>query len=215
MKILLADSPFWKELGEDFQKKYKRAAESAYEEVTKLLPFGSGYVTFVVQPREYGLIAETHDIGRTHNSDLIELAFDPKFARKNPQQILDQVRPTVFHEMNHAARFNLNIWHTSFLDHCVLEGLAAVFARDYADYDALWGRYDEGEARKWLAEIRKKEKTLDYDAYMFKHPDGRRWIGYKVGTYLIDQAVKNSGKSVVELSKLESADILTLAEPRA
>lgn len=215
MKVLLADSPFWKERGGDFQTRYVKEVKSAYAKATKLLPFGSKYLTFVVQPREYGLIKETHDAGHAHNSGLIELAFSPKFAIKNPKQILGQVAPTVLHEMNHAARFNIPIWHKSFLDLCVLEGLATVFARDYADDDALWGRYDKPDAKKWLAEIKKNEKTLTYvkyGEYMFKHPDGRRWIGYKTGTYIVDQAAKNSGKSVSELSKLECRDILKLAK---
>jgi uncharacterized protein YjaZ len=211
MKVLLADSPFWSKLGEDFQEKYVKEATKAYKEVSKLLPFGSKYITFMVQPREYGLIEATHDAGRTHNSSLIELAFSPKFALKNPGQILKQVRPTVFHEMNHAARFNIHIWHKSFLDNCVLEGLATVFERDRGGEDVLWGKYDEKDVKKWLAEVKKQANMSNYGEYMFKHPDGRRWIGYKTGTYIIDRAVEKSGKSVEELSKLECKDILQLA----
>lgn len=211
MKILLADSPFWSRLGGDFQKKYAEEATKAYKEASKLLPFGSKYVTFVVQPREYGLIEATHDIGRTHNSGLIEMAFDPKFALKNPGQILEQVRLTVFHEMNHAARFNIPLWHKSFLDHCVFEGLATVFARDRAGDNALWGQYDEKDVKRWLEEVKKHADMSNYGDYMFKHPDGRRWIGYKTGTYIIDQAVKKSGKSVEQLSELQCKDILRLA----
>jgi uncharacterized protein YjaZ len=47
---------------------------------------------------------------------------------------------------------------------------------------------------------------------MFTHTDGRKWIGYKVGTYIIDQAMKNSGKSVIELTQMECVDILKLAK---
>jgi uncharacterized protein YjaZ len=212
MKVLLADSPFWKDLGEDFQEEYVEAVETAYEKAAKLLPFGSKHVTFVVQPREYGLIDVTHDSGRTANAGLIELAFDPKFAAKQPQQILRQTDYTVFHEMNHAVRFNVRVWHESFLDNCVFEGLATVFERDQAGHDAPWAKYDESDTERWLQEIKQAGKSIDYDAYMYKHPDGRRWIGYKTGTYIIDRALKNSGKTVTDLTKLENEEILKLAK---
>ena len=212
MKVLLAHSPSWDELGDEFQKKYVKSVRLAYKQAVKLLPFGSDYVSFVVQPREKVLIGATHDYGRTHNSGFIELAFSPKYAMKYPDKIISRLRSLVLHEMNHAARFDIPIWHKTFLDLCVMEGLATVFEREYADFDGPWGKYPGQQVERWIQEIKKNEKNLSYDEYMYKHPDGRRWIGYKVGTYLIDEAIRNSGKTVIELTKLECQDILKLAK---
>lgn len=204
MKIHFADSPY--KVSADFKQKYIAEIENAHREVSKLLPFGSKHINFFVQPRTYDLIAETEDTGYTVNSEFVTLAFNP-----NTDKSLEHIKGTVFHEMNHAARYNNGIWHNGFIDNCIMEGLATVFAREYANYDALWGQYAD-EVTDWLDEILEQGKNIDVNQYMYRHSDGRRWIGYKVGTYIIDEAIKNSGKTVIELTKMECADILKLAK---
>lgn len=204
MKIHFADTPH--EVSDDFKQKYISEIEIAYDEASELLPFGSKHLNFFIQPRTYDLIPETKDSGRTVNSEFITLAFNP-----NTDKPLEHVRGTVFHEMNHAARYNKGIWHNNFLDTCILEGLATVFAREYAEYDALWGKYAD-EVADWLKELRAQGDSVDFGQYMYAHPDGRRWIGYKVGTYIVDEAIKKSGKTVIELTQTECANILELAD---
>lgn len=46
---------------------------------------------------------------------------------------------------------------------------------------------------------------------MFRHPDGRRWIAYKVGTYLVDRAVRASGKTPAELVVTSTRELVELA----
>jgi len=46
---------------------------------------------------------------------------------------------------------------------------------------------------------------------MFKHPDGRRWIGYRSGAYIADKAMKASGLTASELARTSTAKILELA----
>lgn len=210
MKIHLADSPYWEDSGLEFQQKFLNLLEKTYKEATVLLSFGSRYVNFFVQPREYDLIEETHDAARTYNSEFIEYAFDPDYYRKLSNAELQQhIRATVFHEMNHAARYNLGIWHTSFLDSCIMEGLATVFEREHAGTEPLWGDYPPA-VTEWVDEI-VQTQDIDSKAYMYAHPDGRKWIGYKVGTYIVDQAMQQSGKTVVDLTQLECKDILNMS----
>jgi len=53
----------------------------------------------------------------------------------------------------------------------------------------------------------------DYSTWMMgEHPDGRNSIGYRVGRYIVHQAIANSGKSILELSGLAPNEILRLAE---
>jgi len=210
MKIHFADSEYWDDLGEDFQKAYKKALEEAYHKAASLLPFGSNRANFFIQPRDYSLIEETHDAGRTYNSSFIELAFDPVFAKKHRPAILGSLQHMVFHEMNHAARFNLNIWHTTALDMCLLEGLAVVFERDYSGASPLWGLYDKKVIKDWVEEIRALPDGIVNDEYLYLHSDGRKWIGYKVGTYIVDEAMKKSGKTVIELTQMECKSILKI-----
>lgn len=210
MKIHVADSQYWKMLGEAFQKQYVAEIERAYKEANRLLPFGSTHLNFFVQPSPFGFIKETGNGGFTFNSGLIQLRFDPE-CRIGKQKILENVRAVVFHEMNHAARWHKLIWHTTPVDMCIFEGLATVFERDYANWRPLWSKYKKDDAKKWLKEVKALPDGLLSDEYRFKHSDGRRWISYKVGTYLIDEAMANSSKTVIELTQMECADILGLA----
>jgi len=211
VKIHFAESKYGPKLPANFKERYKQEVEKAYEEVTKLLPFGSKHINFFVQPRTYGLIKETGDHARTHNSEFIEMAFDPTTDKRGLEVIISGIRPAVYHEMNHAARFNIPIYHNKFIEVCIMEGLATVFAREYTGEKALWGQYPK-DVTKWLQEIIDKNDMFYWQEYLFKHPDGRRWIGYKVGTYIIDQTLEHSDKSIAELSKMECDDIFKLAK---
>jgi len=208
MKIHFADSLY--QIADDFRRRYVAEVTRAYRQASKLLPFGSPHINFFVQPREYSLIPETQDNAHTHNSEFIELAFNPLVGDKGLQVILDGVRASVFHEMNHAARFNIPIFHPRFIDHCIMEGLGTVFERDCGGSNPPYGKYPKNVA-DWLHEVIEQQDAISWEAYSFDHPDGRRWIAYKVGTYLIDQAVKNSGKTVSELTQMENAAILKMA----
>jgi hypothetical protein len=46
---------------------------------------------------------------------------------------------------------------------------------------------------------------------MFQHPDGRRWIGYRAGTYIADRAIAASSRSAAELVQTPTGEILSLA----
>lgn len=208
MKIHFADSSY--QIADDFKRRYVAEIKHAYEQASKLLPFGSRHINFFVQPREYNLIPETQDNAHTYNSEFIELAFNPLAGEKGLAVILDGVRASVFHEMNHAARFNIPIFHSSFLENCIMEGLATVFEREFGKADPPYGKYPDNVA-DWLREITTKRDTLAWNDYMFDHPDGRRWIGYKVGTYIVDEAMNHSGKTVIELTQMECSEILKLA----
>lgn len=181
-----------------------------FADVRKLLPQIPSDVTFVVQTAAYECIPETGDGGYTKNSRLIILSLDPGLPY-GEEKVLASTRCTLFHELHHAARFEAGIFHPTFLDSCIMEGLATVFERDRAECQPLWGLYKPEEAEVWLQEIIAQGDNVPHYPYMYRHNDGRRWIGYKVGTYLIDKVLKASGKSIEELTILECGEIKRLA----
>lgn len=212
MKLLFTESDFWDKDTTNFKKDLEVVITRSYKKAKKLLPFLSEHVNIVVQPNKYEVVPETGEGGFSRNFELILAFFDP--ARLNcRQQLIDNISSMIFHELNHVARYAVTEYHEGFLKGCVMEGLATVFEREYGDYGVpLWGKYKATEAKVWLAEIKLLGESVKWNDYMFKHPDGRKWIGYKVGTYIIDQASKNSGKSVLELTSMECEDILKLAK---
>lgn len=124
-----------------------------------------------------------------------------------------QLRFTLFHELHHQARG----WfvegapaRTSLMDAVVAEGLASAFARDAAGHDAPWATYP-ADVSHWVAELRELPPDADYRQWMVQHPDGRRWIGYRAGTFLADLAMAASGRTAAQLVNAPVGEILALA----
>jgi uncharacterized protein YjaZ len=208
MKVLYAESDFWGQ-HKSFIQKYEAEVEKAYELCRKLLSNLSDSITFVVQASDTESIPELGLGAWAKNAELIILAIDPGIPY-GEKETLTRVRGLVFHELNHTVRLKAGLWQKSFIDNCVFEGLGTAFERDFAKSAPLWGIYKKNEAKEWLEEVSSVAANDHYD-YMYRHADGRRWIGYKVGTYIVDQAKEISGKSIPELTTLDYVEIKQLA----
>lgn len=208
MIVLFAESDVWTQ-DLEFREQLARAIRQAYQEARELLPEIPEDVTFVCEANELDTIPETGSGGYTRHSRFIVISINPGFP-SGKEKIISDMRGVVFHELHHAARYESGVYHRTFLEIAIMEGLATVFERDYASSKPLWGNYNSEDARLWLQEVI-DTTDLDHYQYMFKHPDGRRWVGYKVGTYIIDRATKASDKSILELTALTGDEILTLA----
>ncbi len=212
MKIYTFESVDWTEAeGHGLTKeKSIEAVERGLDATKKLLPMLSGHMNIVVRPNSRSIIPEYGTGGYTYDSEFIEIWFD-KTVPHGAEKTLESLYQTVFHEGNHAARYNVIEFDGRFLNSVVTEGLATVFEREHAGYQPLYGQYgDDATMQQWLAEL----KSANWDKreeLFFDNSDGRRWIGYKTGTWLIDRAIKNSGKSVIELTEFKCDDILKLA----
>jgi uncharacterized protein YjaZ len=178
-------------------------------------------VNIVVNLNEYGsgLIPETGTGGRTHDTGFVEYFIDPRLPRGAEYILRDDVNATVFHELNHAARWTaLPEIDDRLIADAIFEGLATAFARDFGDSKSdgkLWGNYhDESEntLQNWAEElIAAGSDWTKRDELFFQNTDGRRWIGYKTGTWIVDRAAKNSSKSIPELSTLSVEEIMRFA----
>ena len=211
MKVLKLDSKFWVDLppqvtADEILETIKKAAKEA----SKLLKI-SPKLTIIVKPNLPHIIDATGTGASTYDAELLDITFDPK--RASEKNFLSDIYASVYHELNHAARFNdEKLKHDKSIDWIIAEGVATAFERDYVKYRPLWGRYDDKEVGKWAKELNDLKENFRWDHYMFKHPDGRLWIGYKVGTYIVDRAMANSGKSIIELTQTPSSEILKLSK---
>lgn len=97
----------------------------------------------------------------------------------------------------------------TFMHGVVSEGLATAFERDAAGSSPPWGEYPP-EVRGWVDELLALPSDVNYVEWMFLHPDGRRWIGYRAGTFIADQAIKTSGSTAAELVNTSTEEILRL-----
>jgi hypothetical protein len=90
--------------------------------------------------------------------------------------------------------------------------MATAFERDFAGVKTPWADYPSNVS-EWAAEIRSLPADASSRDWLYSHPDGRRWIGMKVGTYWVDRARAKSGRSAAELSAVPTRELLALVEP--
>jgi uncharacterized protein YjaZ len=121
-----------------------------------------------------------------------------------------QLRATLFHELHHMVR-DAAVSRDTLMDAVVSEGMATAFERDFANVAAPWGVYDDAQAEAWLTELMAQPESTPQSPWLYEHPDGRRWIGLKVGTYLVDRAVRASGRTSAQLATLSTRELLALA----
>ena len=99
----------------------------------------------------------------------------------------------------------------SLMDFVVSRGLETAFARDVGGAVYPWAAYPPDVAG-WVIELQALPENAPLGDWMRRHPDGRRWIGVKAGTYLVDRAVRASGKTATELVSTSTEDVLLLAQ---
>jgi len=212
MKVYAFESEDWAEAAQHgvTPEKAVEAIERGLSETKNLLPTLSDYINVVVRPNDSGIMPETGTGAYTHDSEFIEITID-KTVPHGAEDMLKSLYEIPFHEGNHAARYNVVPYDDRFIVSAIYEGLATVFEREYSGYKPPYGNYEDDETMaKWFEEL----KTADWgqrSEMMFMTKDNRRWVGYKTGTWLVDKAIKNSGKSIVELTTLPADDIFKFA----
>lgn len=159
------------------------------------------------------VIDSTGELGIALDTNRMRWVVNPE-AGAVDQIIRHHLRRTFFHEAHHLARG----WARyavdepiTIMDAAVAEGLASAYQRDFGGSGVAWSSFPE-DIGSWVAEVLALENAKDYHQWMFQHKDGRRLIGYRVGLYVVDKAIKNSGKSAADLVHTPTQTILKLAD---
>lgn len=171
-------------------------------------------VTAIVIDRNVDIVGGV--TGRADAPGKVLIEFSSAFPGGISAAAKGALSSTIFHEFHHLARgwtIQGNKFGAGIPIAAVNEGLATVFAEEYTGvyFEAAYS-YPQNAA-EWLQEILALPVDADYSTWMMgEHPDGRNSIGYRVGRYIVHQAIANSGKSILELSGLAPNEILRLAE---
>lgn len=200
-----------------------RVIDEAYSEVRQLLPDIPG--TIQVQYDNWYLLPETGAGGYAYSADTLVMAYDPSFGNK--QQQSRDLRATVFHESFHLAQGHTNDKPTAHyrnaLDSAIYEGMASVFEREYAAPSVLPGEYtgeSDWQLQEWadsLANITMEDYT-DPDSglwikwALYDKQSKQRWRVYKVGTWIVDRAIQQSGRKILSLQAERATHIADLAK---
>lgn len=215
MRVLSLDSKLWQQLDttQITRDDIETIVSSAAKEAGELLPSDFEFLNLVVSPtKPEWVIPETGSSGMTYSDEYISLTFDPTLPY-GIDTFRKYLREMVFHEMTHATTFSHDPWQPSGMFGPVTEGLAVVFERDYAGAQPLWGRYtDDATMHDWYEEMKALPESEHKDMrYFFDHPDGRRWIAYKTGTWMVDKLL-DTGEDLFELMKLPHGEIVSRFE---
>ncbi len=197
------------EFAEPFSSLVSGVAERTEEEVRAFLPDLPSRLNVSIYPSTF-VIPEVGATGIAWRKDWIAWFVNP-WDDRGLMTIADtSFRHALFHELHHCARRRLDRRGATLADAAVFEGLATVFARDVGGDLAPWANYDQSTVQAWTTELLGAVEPV-HGHWLFQHPDGRRWIGYLVGTYLVDQAVAATGETAVSLVGASTEQILTMA----
>ena len=173
-----------------------------------------------VQFNNNWLIDITGTGGYAHSQNNIDLAFDPSFDGDKIKQLND-LRGSYYHECYHLVQhftgdeFDDAATPLPAIDNAIYEGAATRFEAIRAGTSPPWGEYESRDVMLgWLEQI--KQLPYDYDWNKWKFYDeatGNRWIMYRTGSFIIDQALENNSDIKIEdLATLSPKKILQLAK---
>jgi hypothetical protein len=187
-------------------------AERAERDVRRFLPTLPGQLRITVQAGSQ-VIPETGETGGIGLPGAVYWTVDPAHAGGVIGVANAHLRATLFHEWYHLVR-EANVTTESLVDRAVNEGLATAFERDCGGQATPWGAYPV-EIERWTEEFLALPPDASVRHWMNRHPDGRRWIGYKVGTSLADRARLASGLSLAQLATVPTKRITSWALGRS
>jgi hypothetical protein len=196
-----------RELSRSERSEIQHVADAAFRDVRSQLEGLPPRLTLIIRWGK-DVIPETGESGTAGFPGNVAWTIDPD--RDVAETIRKQLRPTLFHELHHLARAS-RMQTRTLLDRVVTEGLATAFERDFGKVDPPWGQAPPGDPMIWTREVLSQPETADVHAWVIRHPDGRRWIGMRVGTFLADRATRASGRSSAALVFTSTADVLHLA----
>jgi hypothetical protein len=207
------DVVFYIHDGYTFSRAEQRTIETiairAAQDARRLLPGLPDQLIVRVNPGKK-VMAETGQTGEVSPPNVVYWMVDPGLYGGVTAIAKRQLRSTLLHEFHHLVRANNTANSGSLMDHVVTEGLATAFERDFGDAPTPWGTYPP-EVVDWVKELTALPPNTSRTTWMSRHPDGRRWIGYKAGTYLVDRALTATGKSASELASATTQQILEMA----
>ena len=168
------------------------------------------------------MIFDVGEGGAAYAPDIMNISFDPNFEDKDLQ--IKSLRGTIFHEAYHMVQGftteSPKANSVSALDPAIYEGCATIFERQYAGVKVPWGEYALHNAetlKKWRKIIEevsfekyKHEEGLWEKLAFYDEESGERWRLYKVGTWLVDEALKKSELDILKLRDKSAQDIIAM-----
>lgn len=185
-----------------------RIARDAAIEARRHLPSLASQITLRVTSGQ-DVVPEIGAAATATAPDWVQWTVDPQHPDGVVRIAERHLRGALFHEFHHLVRGNA-VALATLIDHVVAEGLATAFERDAAGVSRPWAEYPE-HAGQWLDQLLAQPEDANRAHWLMQHPDGRRWVGMKAGTYVADRAMRALGRSAAELATVPTSEILAAA----
>ena len=194
------------------QELVRQTLWGAVESVRRLLPSLPRDIHVSVVPVDRDLSSVGGVAGRADAPGEVLIEMSAIYPGGIAAAVRDGLRVAFYHELHHLVRgwtIAENRFGPGIPNAVVNEGLASVFAETFTG--TSFERFDyPADVRTWLEEILALPVDANYDAWMNEHPDGRIAVGYRVGRYVVHEAMRRSGSSILDLSRRSPAQILRL-----
>ena len=194
----------------------REVISNSEEEVRDLLPNLPDSIKVIVEAVDWDLDIVSGVTGRTETNSppLVSIQISNQYKGGVIDSVYQGIKSTVFHELHHLSRgwaIQDNKFSYGIPNAMVNEGLAVAFTEIYTGNIDEVNAYTD-EADNWVKEILALPLDASYsDWVMGEHPDGRTYIGYRAGNFLLKTAMINSRKTILELSELMPNEIIELA----
>jgi hypothetical protein len=207
------DVVFYRHDGYTFSSSEQRAihavVDTAVRDARALLPDLPPRLIVRVNPGKQ-IDVETGSSSSYSPPNVIHWMVDPSRPGGASEAARTHLRGALFFHFHRLSRL---AHHTdvTLMDQVVSMGLATVFERDAGGRTHPWAQYPK-DVSGWVTELLALPADANHNHWMFRHPDGRRWVGIRAGAYLVDRAIHASGKSAAELVSLPAAEVVRLAQ---
>ena len=196
---------------EQFQ--IRRIIERSEQGVRSLLPGLPLQIKVTIMPIDRDLRDVGGVTGRADTANEVVVYISTLYEGGISAAAQTGLAATIYHEFHHLARgwtIEGNKFGPGIVTAAINEGLANVFSETYTK-TAFEGNAYPNDVKEWFEEVLTLPLDANYNQWMNEHPDGRIAIGYRVGSYIIHQAMTATNRSILELSNISPDDILVLA----
>lgn len=157
--------------------------------------------------------------GYAKSKDEILVSFDPDFEGDKDQQRTNFIG-SVFHESYHVVQGftgeDNKFQGSPFIEHAIIEGAATKFEVIRGGSNGGWAQYPPDEIEGWFNEVLNMEYTTDGPTWgrikFYDKETDRRWVLYRVGCYVIDNALDHSDYQIEDFAHMKPAKILELSQ---
>lgn len=200
-------------VSEEVKQRIQTTADEVALAVDRLLPGLGERIDVTIRTIDRDLDSVGGVAGRADAPGEVVVEIAVTYPGGVSEAVRDGLPSVLYHEFHHLVRgwtIRENQFGPGIPIAVVNEGLASVFAETYTGKS--YERFDyPDDAAQWLDEILSLPLDADYNAWMNEHPDGRIAVGYRTGRYVVHEAMRRSGQSILELSALSPAEVLALA----